>query len=299
MFEYIKEFLKINDVKFLEDVSLRSFSSVKIGGKASILAYPEDEAAFSSLVSFLKGTGVKFIVLGRMSNVLARDDGYNGVIIKTDKMSKLSVSDSVITASAGVSLPLLVHRAVSLGISGFEELSGIPGSVGGGVAGNAGAFGREFSDIITEVFVCDLDCGDCYSLKPSEINFGYRTSLFKNTICLVLSAKFKGFCSDRILVKLRENDFLKKRKETQPQGQPSLGSVFKRTEDGISAGYLIDRCGLKGYRVGDAQISTVHAGFIVNLGEATASDYLKCAGDAAKCVKTRFGINLNKEIVLL
>lgn len=299
MYEYIKEFLKTNEVEFLENKSLRSLTTVKIGGNAAILTYPKDEAQFMSLVSFLRGIGAKFTVLGRMSNVLPPDDGYDDVIIKTDRMSNFTVSNNTVTASAGVGLPNLSRRAISLGIGGFEELSGIPGSVGGAVAGNAGAFGRECSELLVEALICDFNSGESYMLKNSELKFDYRTSLCKNENCFILSAKFEGFCGDINSLRRREAEFISKRKATQPYGYPSLGSVFKRPPNGVSAGCLIDECGLKGYRVGDAQISAVHAGFIVNLGEATARDYLKCAEDAASCVKERFGIELQKEIVIL
>ena len=299
MYEYIKEFLKTNEVEFLENKSLRSISAVKIGGNAAIVSYPKDESEFSSLIVFLKGCGVTFAVLGRMSNVLPPDDGYDRVIIKTDKMSHFTIKDNIITASSGVSLPRLAHSACSCGISGFEELSGIPGSVGGAIAGNAGAFGREISDVLIEASVYDPETLECYTLNRPELRFGYRTSLLKNANCYVLSAKFKGLRADESCIKLRENEFVSRRKATQPHLYPSLGSVFKKTADGISAGYLIDKCGLKGYRFGDAQISEIHAGFIVNRGKASAKEYVACMDKASRGVKERFGIDLEKEIVIL
>jgi UDP-N-acetylmuramate dehydrogenase len=160
MYEYIKEFLKTNEVKFLENKSLRALTTVKIGGTAAILTYPKDEAQFMSFVSFLRSIGAKFTVLGRMSNVLPPDDGYDGVIIKTDRMSNFTVKNNTLTASAGVGLPNLSRRAISLGIAGFEELSGIPGSVGGAVAGNAGAFGRECSELLVEALIYDFNSGE-------------------------------------------------------------------------------------------------------------------------------------------
>ena len=231
--------------------------------------------------------------------MLPRDEDYLGVVVKTDKLSSCSIKSNCITAAAGVSLPFLARKAIGAGIAGFEELSGIPGSVGGAVIGNAGAFGRECSDIVTEARIYDKKDGKCYTLKKGSLGFEYRSSSLKNSDCFVLSVKFKGFESDKILLKIRELELLNKRKSSQPHGFPSLGSVFKRTKDGVSAGYLIDRCRLKGYRAGDAQISDMHAGFIINLGEATARDYLTCMNTAFTGVKERFGIELEKEISLL
>lgn len=299
MFDYIKEFLKANEVDFSENKSLKELSAVRIGGKAAIVAYPEDEAQFVDVISFLADIGADYVVLGRMSNVLPRDEDYSGVVIRTDKLSELSIRDNTITASVGVMLPFLARRAIAADIAGFEELSGIPGSVGGAVAGNAGAFGRECSELVSEACIFDPRDRRCYKVKGDKLDFGYRSSMLKKANCFVLSVKFEGFASDRFLLKLRELELLSKRKATQPHGLPSLGSVFKRTKDGVSAGYLIDKCGLKGYRAGDAQISETHAGFIVNLGKATARDYIACMETAAFGVRERFGIELEREIRLL
>ena len=299
MFDYIKDFLKANDVEFSENKKLSELSTVKIGGEARIIAYPKNQSLFTELISLSHEIGMKYYVLGRMSNVLPRDEGFEGLIIKTDKLSNYILDGNTITASSGVSLPFISRLAISAGIGGFEELSGIPGSVGGAVVGNAGAFGRECGELVLDALIYDVNERSRYTVNGSDLDFGYRSSSLKNSNCYVLSVRFHGFASDINRMEERAKFFLSKRRDTQPCNFPSLGSTFKRTDDGISAGYLIDKCGLKGYSVGGVKISDKHAGFIVNVGGASCDDYLTCADFAARKVLETFGQRLEKEIVLL
>ncbi len=296
MFEYVREYLKINDVEYKENFKLRNISPIKIGGNAKIVAYPDTEEKIVSLTSFCTKIGSKYKILGRMSNVLPPDNEYCGVIVRTDRLSLVRFDNESISAEAGASLPHIASLAADCGIGGFEELSGIPGSVAGAVVGNAGAFGREISDVLVSVKCYFPDEGILQNFTSKNMDFAYRHSIIKNKNCLVLSCVFEGKTSSVDEVKSRLATFRDERNKRQPTDKPSLGSTFKRPCDGVSAGALIDACGLKGFSVGGAAISTKHAGVIVNLGGASAADYIEVAEKAQGEVYRRFQVNLEKEI---
>ena len=299
MFEYVREYLKINEVEYEENFKLEKISPVKIGGKARLVAYPDSEQKIISLISFLVKTGCKHKILGKMSNVLPPDNEYSGVIIRTDRLCSVRFDKECVYAESGATLPSISRMTAGRGVSGFEELSGIPGSVGGAVVGNAGAFGREISDL----FVCARcwfpDSGTIAELSPECMNFAYRRSNLKMLNCLVLSCKFKGIFEETDVIRNRLIAYRRERNEHQPVGKPSLGSTFKRPSAGVSAGALIDACGLKGFTVGGASISTKHAGFIINSKGARAKDYLDVAAEAQRAVYTRFQVKLEKEIEII
>ena len=299
MFEYICRYLKINDVEYKKDFELRNISAVKIGGSAKIVSYPDAEDKIISLVRFLKEIGCRYRVLGRMSNVLPPDEEFCGVIIRTDRLDFVNVEGESIFVGAGVSLPRIARIFANLGLSGFEELAGIPGSSAGAVIGNAGAFGREISDVCASARCFMLDEETVEKISPQDMGFDYRTSNFKNANCLVLSSEFKGKCSFASDVFARMRLCKEKRCKSQPIDKPSLGSTFKKPSQEISAGELIDKCGLKGFAIGGAMISEKHAGFIVNTGNATAGDYISVADHAQKNVLEKFSIRLKKEIEIL
>ena len=299
MIEYVKEYLKVNEVEFSEDYKLSLASPVRIGGAVRVAAYPSNETELVMLVGFLTKIGCKYKVLGRMSNVLFLDEGYCGVVIFTNKICEITYYVGGVSAEAGSFLPKLSRLMAEDGICGFEELSGIPGSVAASVIGNAGAFGREMSDLVDSVRVYFPNEDRIEILTNYEIGFEYRNSKLKNANCLLLSTLFKTKCGDVQVIKNRIRDFAKKRRDTQPTDKPSLGSVFKRPFNNESAGALIDSCGLKGFSVGGAAISEKHAGFIVNLGNATAWDYLSVVEVAEAKVLNRFNVILEKEIEIV
>lgn len=299
MFEYICRYLKINDVEYKENFKLKNISTVKIGGSAKIVAYPDTEDKIVALIKFLSEIGSKFRVLGRMSNVLPPDEDFIGVIIRTDRLDFVNIEGESVYAGAGVSLPRLARIMADSGLSGFEELSGIPGSSAGAVIGNAGAFGREISDVFISARCFLFDEGKIERIGSDDVRFEYRASSLKNKNCLVLSLEFGGKSNSRLDVFARISSFKEKRCKTQPFDKPSLGSTFKKPTREISAGELIDKCGLKGFSIGGAMISEKHAGFIVNMGSATAGDYISVANHAQKAVLEKFNIHLEKEVEVL
>ena len=299
MIEYVKDYLKMNDVQIFENKKLKDISPVKIGNEALIVAYPKTQEIFVRLVLLFEELGVKYKVVGRMSNILPPDEVFCGIIVRTDALSGCEIHGCEIIAESGMSLPRLSQAALSAGLCGFEELSGIPGSVGGGIFGNAGAFGREICDALTEVTYLSFDTKDIVTVKASDLKFGYRSSSFNTLRSVILQCRFRASEDSRENISRRMSDFKKSRNASQPQGVPSLGSVFKRPSTDISAGKLIDMCGLKGYSVNDATISEKHAGFIVNNGCATAKDYIAVMDYAEQAVYERFKLRLEREIEVI
>ncbi len=299
MKEYIKEYLKHSDVEYKENENMRAFSSIKIGGCASLVILPRNKFEFVRIMRYLRKNNESFKILGNMSNVLLPDENYSEIIIKTDRMSAYSVHENTVDADCGVKLPLLANVFCEYGLSGLEELSGIPAQLGGAVFGNAGAFGREISELIYECTVYDKIGGEVFDLPLSELFFSYRESVFQKNELAIISVKLKAdFCSSSV-IRERLLDFREKRKDTQPVGKPSLGSIFKRPAEGVSAGRLIDECGLRGFSLGGAEISLKHAGFIINRGTATARDVKELIYIAENAVKKKFGIELKREIEFL
>ncbi len=298
MISVIIDYLKMNDVEYRENYPMKKMSSVRIGNNASVVAYPKAEGELIELVNFLSECKFRHKIIGRMSNVLPSDEIYNGVLVKTDRFSKIEYSENIITAAAGVSLIGLAFKTCDLGLSGLEELSGIPGSLAGAIYGNAGAFGREISDLLMDVRVYDINRRSIEVISAQECRFGYRDSIFKGNNRIILSARLSLTADQPRNIRQNIEKYKKIRADTQPVGSYSLGSTFKRI-NGSSAGALIDSCGLKGYRIGGAKISPIHAGFIVNSGEATAADYLRLADYAAERVNNAHGVRLEREIEVM
>ena len=299
MYKEILDFLKLNDVKYKERIKLGSFSPIKIGGEADLVVYPESEASLISLISLLESAGIKYKTVGRMSNLLPPDEGYSGVVIRTDHFNELKIKNNCLSVFCGASLPHIAARLCELGLSGFEELSGIPGSIGGAIIGNAGAFGKEISDVLIDTRLYDVKDKQFIRLDSTECRFDYRSSNFGVDKFIILSADFKFCLSDSAQVKAKMREVADRRRGSQPIGYPSLGSTFKRPEKNTPAARLIDECGLKGHTVGGAQISEKHAGFIINIGGATSADYLRLANYAAQKVYECFGVRLEKEVEIL
>ena len=289
----------MNDVEYRKNVEIKSISSVKIGALADVVAFPNSEEKLIQIVRFFENVNYPYLIVGRMSNILPSDTHFRGILIKTDRLSNISVNNNRITASCGVFLPSLAISAEKMGLSGFEELSGIPGSVSGAVIGNAGAFGREIGDLVDYVCIYDFESDSVLRFSGSESMFEYRSSCYKKKKCVVLSMGF--LLTEGSIDKIKENrqGFTQRRIMTQPIGIPSLGSTFRRPAENISAAKLIDICGLRGICFGDAQISEKHAGFIVNKGDAISKDYLALSEFAKKCVHHKFGIDLEYEIEIM
>ena len=299
MIREVSGFLKMNDVEYKEGKLLSNISPINIGGRADLVAYPNNENDFISLIAFLENIKISYKIVGRMSNILFGDDNYNGVVVRTDRINQYNLNRTILTASCGVSLPYIAKILCASGISGFERIAGIPGSIAGAIVGNAGAFDDDISSKLIIVKVYDPSDKEIYVLNSDEMEFSYRHSFFTGTDLVVLSAVFSLAEADSASVSMEMVRCAKIRAEMQPVGVPSLGSTFKRPGKDLFAARLIDECGLKGYMIGGAQISEKHAGFIVNRGGATARNYKELSDYAAECVLKRFGVRLEREVEIL
>ena len=299
MTEEILGFLKANDVKYTRDEYLSRLSTVKIGGMADIVAYPDSEDKFIRLVGFLEEEKIEYKILGRMSNILPPDHRYRGVIVRTDLMRRVDFQGNIIRAEAGISLPRLSSLCQDMSLSGIEELSGIPGSLGGAIFGNAGAYGREISDLVIDVSAYDIDSKTVVEIPSEKLGFGYRTSAFKASRLVILSARLGLTFDDKDKIQTKVREISTKKRNSQPVNMPSLGSTFKRTGENIYPWRLIDECGLRGFAIGGAAVSEKHAGFIVNQGNATSADYLAVANHVKKVVQDKTKINLEYEFEIL
>ena len=293
------DFLKMNDVEYKKDALLSKISPIRIGAEADLIAYPDSEIKLIELVQLLEKTKTPYKILGRMSNMLPPDEKYEGVIVRTDRICGLQISGNVLDVYAGASMPSVALHLRDVGLSGFEGLSGIPGSIGGAIVGNAGAFGREISHLLLSVKAYDIGSDAIVYLSNDECRFCYRDSVFKTNRLIILSARFLLTKSDSTIIDAEMRRCREIRQRTQPTDKPSLGSAFKRPAPDISAARLIDECGLKGYVIGGARVSTKHAGFIINDGRATADDYIELLKYIQKCVFEKYKIQLKPEVEIM
>lgn len=299
MIEYVLEFLKMNDVEYKENIKISLFSPIKIGGIARIVAYPDSALKYIEIIRFLRTIGCRFRIVGRMSNLLPPDEFYDGVIVKTDKIKSVFQRECELYVDAGVTLPELSRLALRCGYSGLEELSGIPGSIGAATLGNAGAFGREISEVVSSLRFYSYEDDKIYNATSDELGFEYRNSIAKQNGWVVLGVLLRLTESSLDKVRARMSEVANIRRQTQPTTLPSLGSTFKRPSRYIFAARLIDECGLKGCRIGGAEVSQKHAGFIVNRGGATARDYIELSDLVSNRVYEKTGVRLQREVELL
>lgn len=270
----------------------------KIGGPADVWVEPKDVAALQRVLAIVSAHGVPWTVIGRGSNLLVRDGGIRGVVLKLDKgFDYMYVEGDRVRAGAAFSVIRLAVLAGKEGLTGLEFAGGIPGSVGGAVYMNAGAHGSDVSRVLKEATVLFPD-GTVRTLTNRELAFRYRTSLLQQQPGIILEATFQLAAGDRREIARVMAEYKDRRRRTQPLKQPCAGSVF-RNPPGDYAGRLIESAGLKGYRIGDAQISPIHANFIVNLGQATARDVLALIEHAQETVDKRFGVLLQPEVLII
>lgn len=278
-----------------EPLSLHS--SFKIGGTADIGVFPKTEDELCAVLRAANACGIRKMVLGNGSNVLFDDKGYRGAIIFTRMLRTRSVVGNILTASAGATLMSVATDARNAGLGGLEFVYGIPGSVGGAVCMNAGAYGGEISDVIESVTLYDATNEKIVTLTSSEMLFGYRKSIVANgERYTVISARFKLTPCDKSKISEKMTDYMSRRAEKQPLRYPSAGSVFKRSAPTVYTGKLIEDSGLKGYTIGGAQVSQKHAGFIINIGGATSADVNALIEHIKKVVFNNYGIELQCEI---
>jgi UDP-N-acetylmuramate dehydrogenase len=278
---------------------LKDHCSYKIGGPAQVFCSPASITQLVEMLDYALANGIDYFILGNGSNLLISDKGVRGLIIHTGALNKISHDGDCLSAYCGASLKDLCKVALEQGLSGLEFASGIPGSVGGAVYMNAGAYGGEIKDVLYCSKYLDPKQLDPASpvrhLKADEHNFGYRSSIFQNSGFIHLSSVFRLKPDDPDRIRDRMLDLEKQRWDKQPMDLPSGGSVFKRPE-GHFTGKLVDDCGLRGFRIGGAAVSDKHCGFIVNLGGATAQDVLDVIRHVQKEVFGRFGVRLETEI---
>jgi len=277
------------------DYPMKRVTSFRIGGNADLAVYPADTEAFIFGINAARYLGVPYIVIGNGSNTLASDKGFRGCVFVTTDMRKVTIDGEYLTAGCGCLLGSVGTNASTSGLSGAEFANGIPGTVGGAVYMNAGAYGGQMSDIIQSTECYDIDSGEVLTLDNTAQNFGYRHSIFMEKNYIVLSATFKLTRGNPDEIKAKMNEYLRARRDKQPLEFPSAGSVFKRPE-GHFAGKLIEDAGLKGTSVGGAMVSPKHAGFIVNTGDATASDVFALIEIIKEKVYSMFGVMLECEI---
>jgi UDP-N-acetylmuramate dehydrogenase len=284
------------DMRFVEP--MMKHTSLRIGGPADVFAIPQDIPSLKNMLIILKRQGIPFLPLGSGTNVLIRDEGIEGVVISLMYFRKIEIigedeRNVNVYVEAGTPLQRLVQFSKEKGYSGIEGLAGIPGSVGGAICGNAGAFGYEMKDVLSFVSMMDAE-GYIKELRAEDIEFGYRRSSIPLDE-LLLSAEIILKKDEKENVSSRIENFLKMKWESQPISEPSAGCVFKNLS-GLSAGRLIDEAGCKGMRVGDVEVSRVHANFFVNKGKARASDFIKLMENVKSRVKETSGIELEPEI---
>ncbi len=297
--------LAVPKKQITENAPMSRYTTLKIGGPAEVLVEIASAEQLSASLSAAKALGVSVTLLGNGSNLLVRDGGLRGLVVHIGELFS-QVTDPVplmdgrfaITAQGGATLVKLSNAAAGHGLCGLEFASGIPGTVGGAVYMNAGAYGGEMKDVVTRVTVVDAE-GKTASFSGEEMRFAYRHSrLMEEGLLAVSSVTVALTPGDEDVIRAAMREFGARRREKQPVTLPSCGSTFKRPV-GQFAGTLIDQCGLKGLRVGGASVSTLHAGFLVNDGEGTAADYLALIAKVQKCVFDKTGVTLEPEVRII
>ena len=271
-------------------------TTFRVGGEAACLLKVSNSKELSRIITFLRETEHDFFVLGNGSNLLVSDNGYDGIVLKLEgEFGEVRTDGLKIVAGAGVSLSKVAKTALDEGLTGMEFASGIPGTLGGAVVMNAGAYDGEMKQIIKEVTVMDRE-GNILVLDNDTMEFGYRTSAIKNRPFIVLSAVLTLQEGEKEEIKNKMDDFAERRREKQPLEYASAGSTFKRPE-GYFAGKLIMDAGLRGFSIGGAQVSEKHCGFIINKGNASATDIAELMAEVQERVKEQFGVMLEPEVI--
>lgn len=285
--------------KVIENASMKDYTSFKTGGSCPLLISPDSISALSELVKECNKSDIPYTVLGNGSNVLVSDDGLDGVVIHiADGLNEIRLLDeTTVYCEAGVKLGTLCNFALENSLAGLEFAFGIPGSVGGAIFMNAGAYGGEMNDVVTKAYHIDKD-GNEGCLIGDNLAFGYRTSAYEKNGYIVTGVEISLKKGSQTEIKEKMNELLGRRKDKQPLEYPSAGSTFKRPE-GYFAGALIEECGLKGKQIGGARVSEKHAGFVINYDNATTSDILSLMDFIVDTVKREKGVLLTPEVRIL
>lgn len=296
IYDYIKQIVRQENILFDEPMSRHT--TFRVGGNAKCLIRITDKEQLIKLVPLLHKTGQEYFILGNGSNLLAGDRGYSGIIVKLDSnMGSITAEGERIRASAGSLLSGAAAFARDNALAGLEFAAGIPGTVGGAVVMNAGAYGGEMKQIVEAVEVMNRD-GEILVLDNDTMEFGYRTSVIKNRPFIILETVFRLRQDSKEEISKRMEELAARRREKQPLEYASAGSTFKRPE-GYYAGKLVMDAGLRGFRIGGAQVSEKHCGFIINTGNATAADVREVIEEVQQRVKDAFGVSLEREVIYL
>ncbi len=284
---------KIQELEVQYNVSIKEYTSFQIGGPVDVFATPYSIPALKELLFNIKRYNIQFFILGKGSNIIVGDKGYRGIIIYTGELKMVTLEENQLIAEAGITLASLANKAMVAGLTGLEFASGIPGTLGGALFMNAGAYGGEMKDVIKSAVLLNYS-GEQIKLNNENLELSYRHSVLQKKPMIAVKVYLELKHGNKQEIKEKMKTLNRKRKEKQPLEWPSAGSIFKRPT-GYYSGPLIEDAGLKGVRVGDAQVSTKHAGFIINLGKATAADVKNLISKVQEEVYKRNGVKLEVE----
>ncbi len=294
--EALKRFVRPENIHIQEVMA--AHTTFRVGGPADCLVELENVQQLQNIQHYLHLVGIPYVILGNGSNVLVSDEGYRGVVLQVgNRMNRIIVEGNRVVAQAGALMSQVAKAALENGLTGMEFASGIPGTVGGGVVMNAGAYGGEMSQIVTSVTVVNAE-GEMMNLENESMEFGYRYSTIRNQPFTVTEVSFELEPGEKDAIKATMDDLAARRREKQPLEYPSAGSTFKRPE-GYFAGELIMNAGLRGFQIGGAKVSDKHCGFVINAGNATAADIMALIREVQMCVKEKFHVDLEPEVVFL
>lgn len=296
IYESLLNILDKEDIKL--DEPMRKHISFRVGGPADILVKPRTEEQLRNVFSLIKKEDIPYLVIGNGSNLLIKDGGIRGIVIEiSDNFNAFEIEGNKLTVQSGALLSIVGKAVLRKELKGFEFAAGIPGTIGGALAMNAGAYGGEMKDMVKSVRLMDTD-GNIVEFTNEQMEFGYRRSILSRTDYVVLSAEIELENGNYDEIKATMADFTQRRVTKQPLSLPSAGSTFKRPE-GHFAGKLIEDSGLRGLTLRGAQVSEKHCGFVVNLGNANAKDLLDLMYVVKSTVKTKFGVMLEEEVKIL
>ena len=283
--------------KILKNEIMSKHTSFKVGGPVDLFITVETIEQLKDTIKILKHQNIEYKVIGNGSNLLVKDEGYRGAIIKPS-FNSIEIKEDIVEVGAGVKNGMLAQKLLQKELTGFEFAAGIPGTIGGAMVMNAGAHGREMKDIVDAVTYYNCENDEIETIKKEECNFEYRNSKFKNSNVIIIKAILKLQKGNSIEIKQKMDEYKQFRIEKQPIEYPSAGSTFKRGADFITA-KLIDEAGLKGYTIGGAQVSEKHAGFIINKNNATATDIINLIEEVQKIVYEKFNKKIELEIEII
>lgn len=290
---------EISEDRIIENADMGKYTSFRAGGCADLLVEPANESQLIHALNVMRQEKAEFMILGNGSNVLVRDGGYRGIILKIGSgLSRIDIEDNVLECGSGALLSVISRVALNEGLSGFEFAGGIPGSAGGAVFMNAGAYGGEMKHVLESVRIYEFRTGIVREMPVDELDLSYRHSILEETGDVVLSLRIRLEEGDKEEISEKMKELARQRNSKQPVQYPSAGSFFKRPE-GYFAGKLVQDAGLKGVSVGGAQVSELHSGFIINTGEASADDIIRLMRLVQNTVYDRFGVMLEPEVRII